>query len=181
MLYRQAPKKLRTTYSQSFYSLNFTPIFFLWLWQRSVTSTSKLETVIRTVTGNEPVACFPSLSSQYLRSAWLWSWSELGFSIRIWWICSSVKSSSLASSEKEIHLCKEVFFFPLRLTSIFWPSAAKLITNFFKTKFSLLCCTSCITLPSLKCYKTLMSIWMSIYFFLLLFSELSVHLCNIFS
>lgn len=48
-----------------------------------------------------PAAGLQSRSSQCLSSAWLWSCRELGFSIRIWCTCSSVKPSSLASSRRE--------------------------------------------------------------------------------
>lgn len=46
-----------------------------------------------------------------------------------------MKSSSLASSEKESHLCKKSLF--PRLTSILRLPAAKRITNFSETDFSL--------------------------------------------
>ena len=43
--------------------------------------------------------CFPSLSAQSFKRAWLWSCSELGFSILIRFILSSLNSTSRANSK----------------------------------------------------------------------------------
>lgn len=67
------------------------------------------------------MACLPSLSVQSFSRAWLWSCSELGFSILIRLILSSLNSSSRASSRK-----------PTKTNTLFTVNYVMLMLTLFK-------------------------------------------------